>query len=304
MIAGATKAFPRTSLGLRHPLDLCIIVPSLPVALTGCYPLRELLRKAWARLGVDYVKDTNVGSLMGLGELVENWRGGQRQILSEAYGISDCPGVTVMAETTVNRTLIGERGDEKIATGVEMVGGQNFFALREVIVSAGAYRTPRILMLSGIGSCEILEKYETPQLVDYPEVGRNFHDHFSFVQWWKLRHPEKSLSIGASLWNNLAYALGLSCYWNVAVQTPREALVNALKADGENESALERNPYLAPDFCHAETLIIYTPASALLAGVDVPMKGTHIASAVLGMVPTSRGRITLASGGPYGFVSY
>lgn len=79
------------------------------------------------------------------------------------------------------------------------------------------------------------------------------------------------------------------------MQAPCEVLVEALKADGESESALGAHPYLAPDSCHAEIVIVYAPAGAAIAGADIPMGGTHIASAILGMVPTSRGCVTIAS---------
>jgi len=73
-------------------------------------------------------------------------------------------------------------------------------------------------------------------------------------------------------------------------------LKKALEADGEK--AINQHPYLDPDFVHTETLVVYAPAGAQIAGVDIPMDGSHIASAVLGMVPTSRGSITLASTDP------
>ncbi|KAA8650330.1 GMC family oxidoreductase [Aspergillus tanneri] len=255
------------------------------------YPLKEPLRAAWERLGVKVVQNPNGGSPLGLGELVENWKEGKRQLSSEAYGTAQ-DGIQVMTETLVQKVLIEERDGRKVTTGVEIVGGQQFFARKEVVVSAGAYRTPQVLMLSGIGPRQELEKHNILQVVDSPDVGRNFHDHYSFNQWWKLRHPEAGLSIGTPLWNNPAYALGLPCDWNATVQAPKEELVRALQADGET---VEGHPYLSPNFCHVETLVVYAPAGAAIAGVDVPMDGTHIASAVLGMVPTSRGKISLAS---------
>ncbi|OGM41146.1 hypothetical protein ABOM_009852 [Aspergillus bombycis] len=263
------------------------------------YPLREPLRAAWARVGVEYVPDANAGSPLGLGELVENWRAGQRQISSEAYGVLNCSGITIMTETMVRRVILEDRDGktEKVATGVEVVGGEKYFASREVIVSAGAYRTPQVLMLSGIGPAEIAN-HNITQLVNVPGVGCNLHDHFSFVRWWKLRHPEQGLSMGTPLWNSPAYAIGLPADWNVTVQTPREVLMEALIADGESESALEKHPYLAPDSCHAEILVVYAPAGAAVAGADIPMDGTHVASAILNMVPTSRGHVTIASSDP------
>ncbi|OJJ59612.1 hypothetical protein ASPSYDRAFT_149612 [Aspergillus sydowii CBS 593.65] len=258
------------------------------------YPLREPLRKAWARLGVKEIPDANAGSPSGLSELVENWRDGKRQIASEAFGISEKSDVTIMTETMVQKVLIeeNERG-KKVARGVQILGGQIFHAAKEVIISAGAYRTPQVLMLSGIGPHNELAKHGIDTVLDAPQVGRNFHDHFAFVQWWKLRHPEKGLSMGTPLWNNPAYGFGIPCDWVATVKAPHDDLVMAFSQDGQTE--VEKYHYLAPDACHAETLIAYAPSGALLSGVDIPMDGTHIASMVLGMATTSRGCITLAS---------
>lgn len=260
------------------------------------YPLRDTLKEAWGRLGVPTISDGNSGSPLGLAELTENWRDGQRQLASEAYGIANKPSITIKTETQVSRVLLSEGTAKKVATGVELLDGTVFHASREVVVSAGAYRTPEILMLSGIGPRDELAKHNIPVQVDAPEVGRNFHDHFSFNQWWKLRNPEKGLSVGTPLWNNPAYGLGLPNSWVATVQTPREDLESALQADGVKETS--SHPYLTPGFAHVETLVVYAPAGAAVAGVEVPMDGTHIASAVLGIVPTSRGSITLASADP------
>ncbi|KAL4927675.1 GMC family oxidoreductase [Aspergillus undulatus] len=260
------------------------------------YPLREPLRRAWERVGVKRISDMNVGSPLGLGELVENWRAGKRQISSEVFGIWDRPNVTVLTETMVQRILVEDEGGKKVARGVQLVGGAIFLADKEVIISTGAYRTPQVLMLSGIGPHDELEKHGIETIVDSGEVGRNFHDHFAFVQWWKLRNPEKGLSIGTPLWKSPAYALGLPADWIATSQAPRDDLIRALHQDGE--SNVEEHPYLAPGAGHVETLVVYAPAGAAVSRVNVPMDGTHIASAVLCMASTSRGRITLASAEP------
>ncbi|KAI9036834.1 GMC family oxidoreductase [Aspergillus affinis] len=256
------------------------------------YPLKEPLRAAWERVGVSVVADANAGKPLGLGELVENWNQGKRQLSSEAYGLRQLQNVDIVTETLVQKVLTETRDGQLTASGVETVDGRTFTARREVIVSAGAYRTPQVLLLSGIGPREEIEAHGLTAVVDAPEVGRNFHDHFSFNQWWKVKNPEQGLSLGTAQWSSPAYGLGLPCDWNATVQTPRADLERALKIDGES---VDGHPYLAPDFAHAETLIVYAPAGAQISGVDVPMDGTHIGTAVLGMVPTSRGRVTLAS---------
>ncbi|KAJ5667459.1 glucose dehydrogenase [Penicillium longicatenatum] len=259
------------------------------------YPLRDTLREAWSRLGVPTISDGNNGSPLGLAELTENWRDGQRQLASEAYGITNKSNITIKTETHVKRVLLSE-GKATVATGVELLDGTIFHASREVVVSAGAYRTPQVLMLSGIGPRDELAKHNIPVQVDAPEVGRNFHDHFSFNQWWKLRNPERGLTLGTPLWDSPAYGLGLPCNWVATLQTPREEMERALQADGVKEISI--HPYLAPEFAHVETLVVYAPAGAAVAGLEIPMDGTHIASAVLDFVPTSRGSITLASADP------
>ncbi|KAJ5768881.1 glucose dehydrogenase [Penicillium odoratum] len=276
--------------GRSGPIHNATVASSSPDRI---YPLRDTMREAWARLGVNTTSDGNDGSPLGLAELTENWRDGQRQLASEAYGITKKSNITIKTETLVKRVFLSEGNGTKVATGIELLDGTILKASREVVVSAGAYRTPQVLMLSGIGPSDELARHGIPVQVNAPEVGRNFHDHFSFNQWWKLRHPEKGLSIGTPLWNSPAYGLGLPGSWVATVQTPRNELERALQVDG-----VPNHPYLAPEFAHVETLVVYAPAGAAVAGVDVPMDGTYIASAVLGIVPTSRGSITLSSADP------
>ncbi|GFF57852.1 GMC oxidoreductase [Aspergillus udagawae] len=133
--------------------------------------------------------------------------------------------------------------------------------------------------------------------VNCPDVGHNLHENFSFSQWWKLRHPEQGLSIGTPLWNYPAYVSGLPCDWIVTLQASQGGLKHALKVDGET-GELDGHPCLSPKASHIETLIVYAPALANVVGVEIPMDGMHIASAVLVMVLTSRGRISLISSDP------
>ncbi|KAJ5702782.1 glucose-methanol-choline oxidoreductase-like protein [Penicillium malachiteum] len=69
---------------------------------------------------------------------------------------------------------------ELAATGVQYALNGELItakARREVIVAAGVYNSPKLLELSGIGSSEILKKFDIPVLVDNPNVGENLQDH-------------------------------------------------------------------------------------------------------------------------------
>ncbi|PVI01786.1 GMC oxidoreductase [Periconia macrospinosa] len=81
------------------------------------------------------------------------------------------------------------------ATGVEFLDGQFLYraspksagrtgvkgsvtASREVIIAGGAYNSPQILKLSGVGPADELAKFDIPVVVDSPGVGTNLQDHY------------------------------------------------------------------------------------------------------------------------------
>jgi choline dehydrogenase len=69
-------------------------------------------------------------------------------------------------------------------------------ARREVIVSAGAFGSPQVLQLSGIGAAAELQKVGVQAVHDLPGVGKNLQDHIDYVQAWKI--PSSASSFGAS----------------------------------------------------------------------------------------------------------
>lgn len=275
--------------GANGPIHVVSISDSDPVRK---YPLRNLVEQAWLELGVERVKDANGGEPLGLAEIVESWRDGKRQCASQAYNLS---GVTVLCSTVVHRVIIEDLSGAKTATAVALIDGQTIAATREIILSCGAYRTPQVLMLSGIGAKEDVIRHNIPLTVDSPEVGRNFHDHLAVCLWWKLRHPEKGLAMGTPEWKDPAYSKGLPSDWMVFSRVPTEILRQALIADAE---LTDSHDLLKPERCHLETLVAYAPAGAHLADVAIPLDGTHMTTAVLGMTPTSRGTVTISSNDP------
>jgi choline dehydrogenase-like flavoprotein len=75
------------------------------------------------------------------------------------------------------------------AVAVEIANGkdiQRIAADKEVIVTAGAIGSPKILMLSGIGPSAHLQSVDIKTAHHLPGVGQNFHDHFSTDVTWQL----------------------------------------------------------------------------------------------------------------------
>lgn len=59
-------------------------------------------------------------------------------------------------------------------------------ATKEVILSAGAFQSPQLLMVSGIGPREQLEAHNITVLADRPGVGANMEDHLDFAPIWEI----------------------------------------------------------------------------------------------------------------------
>ena len=70
---------------------------------------------------------------------------------------------------------------------------QELRAEREVILCGGAYNSPQLLMLSGIGPAEHLTMREIEVLLDQPAVGENLSDHAAAYGVWTTPEPESLL---------------------------------------------------------------------------------------------------------------
>lgn len=113
---------------------------------------------------------------------------GRRCSAADAYLHDACTGgrITLKLRSFVQRINI-RRGQ---ATGVSFAKGDKTFianALREVIVAAGAFQSPQLLMLSGIGDPDKLSTLGIKVESALPSVGRNLRNHVSVA----LRFPRK-----------------------------------------------------------------------------------------------------------------
>jgi choline dehydrogenase len=93
--------------------------------------------------------------------------------------------VTVRTGAQVARILFD--GDR--ATGVELVGGDKLYATQEVILSAGAIDSPRLLLQSGVGPADELRALGIDVVADVPGVGRNLHDHLLLGVVYEASRP-------------------------------------------------------------------------------------------------------------------
>jgi choline dehydrogenase-like flavoprotein len=132
---------------------------------------------ACLQAGIAPTEDFNGPQQDGAGWYQVTQRDGMRCSASVAYlhPATARPNLTVETDAHVTRLLL----DGKRAVGVEIDQAnalREVHADREVILSAGAYQSPQILLLSGIGPAADLELAMIPVVEDLP-VGRNLQDH-------------------------------------------------------------------------------------------------------------------------------
>ncbi|KAI0855705.1 choline dehydrogenase [Xylaria cubensis] len=237
------------------------------------YPLREPVKQGWSELGVPSNMDKKHGKITGLTEMWENAREGMRQPSNIVYPLD---GVEVFTNTTV-RTVSFTDGT---ADGAVLSDGRKIAARKEVIICAGAYGTPQVLMRSGLGPSSILKKYGIPIVHEAPSVGENLHDHFAIYLAFSLRDPSLGYAMGSPAWQgNPALFKGLSWDWVVSAPLPAEVM------EKHNVEAKDHDRSLY------EVITLY-----LAPGIPgIPIDGTHIATSTMLLRPTSRGRVSIQS---------
>jgi choline dehydrogenase len=141
------------------------------------HPLLEAWVEAASAAGQPLNDDFNGATQEGFGIYQFTQRDGLRCSVSRAFiaPVQGRPNLTILPSTLARRILFqGTR-----AVGLEVQADDATRVLdveREVIVSAGAYMSPQLLMLSGVGPGQHLAEHGIDVLVDLP-VGENLQDH-------------------------------------------------------------------------------------------------------------------------------
>jgi choline dehydrogenase-like flavoprotein len=150
-------------------------------------PLDRAFLAACRAAGFPDDPDMNGPDSIGVGALPVNNREGVRVNTALAYldAMAERPNLTVIGGALVRRILL----DGRTAVGVEAeIDGQAVcFHAGEVAVSAGAIRSPQLLMLSGVGPAEELRRVGLAVAHELPRVGRDFTDHASVTVPFRVR---------------------------------------------------------------------------------------------------------------------
>lgn len=156
-------------------------------------PIYKAFIQAGKQAGYPVTRDFNGYQQEGVGPYHLTIRDGERWSAAAAYlrpivGVR--PNLKVISNAFAGRIVI----ERKTAVGVEFSAGpgkpvQSVYAKREVLVCGGAFQSPQLLLLSGIGPADELKKLGVPVEHDSPEVGRNLQDHLDASVIYEMTKP-------------------------------------------------------------------------------------------------------------------
>ncbi len=211
----------------------------------------ETCIRAACAAGFRHKDDLNDGDLSGvLGYEWMSFEGSSRRssfvaFLREHLG---APNLRVATRARVHRIVF----DNGRAIGVEYEHEGSLStaqARHEVVLTAGAIETPRLLMLSGVGPSDVLRAAGVPVVADLPAIGKNFHDHPNVQVFLHGKrdvdcdYPQLYGFHRAGPANHLAESQSDSCYvFYPARSSFKEGVIKLLPAIALPEALYERRP--------------------------------------------------------------
>ena len=241
-------------------------------------PIAEAFVEAAVAAGHEANPDFNAAEQDGFGRYQLTQRGGMRCSTAVAYlhPALERPNLTVESFAQVSR-IVFENG-RAIGVAFLRLGEETVVPVDgEVIVCGGAYNSPQVLMLSGIGPAELLVPYQVEVVLDQPQVGANLQDHANIPIAWACDEPVSL--VNASTPEALAEF--------EAGQT------GPLTSNGAETGGFIRT---RPDLEAPDVQFHLFPALAHETIVDLTEHGALITACVL--KPFSSGSVCIASGDP------
>ncbi len=167
-------------------------------------PLNEAFLQACEAAGLPRTHDYNQGSPEGCWPTQVMQKDGERCSAARAYlePALARPNLRIISGARVQGLVL----DQRRATGVRFTQGSHtsvVSARREVLLAAGAFGSPQLLMLSGIGRGADLQALGIPVVHELSGVGQNLQDHITANISWR------SADTQATFGNSLRGALGL-----------------------------------------------------------------------------------------------
>ena len=173
---------------------------------------------ACAAIGIPTNSDYNGAKQEGAGVVQSTIKNGKRASGAVAFlkPVMHRSNLTTITHAQVEKIII----NDKKAEGVQYTHGKKTvtaYAQREIILSAGAFHSPQLLMLSGIGEAAELKKHGIDCLHELKGVGKNLQDHLFYPICGQtktqegINHYIAPLQQLKAAWNYFVHKKGVFC---------------------------------------------------------------------------------------------
>lgn len=155
------------------------------------HPVNQLMLNAAHSAGVPWTDDFNGETQEGVGWYQATAYAGHRQSAATCFlkPVLGNEQLTVLTNAIAGKVRFNGRR----ATALEITkdGQQHLLSARkEIILTAGTFQSPKLLMLSGVGPASELDRHGIETVHDAPEVGSNYHDHVGTPVTYKLKNKK------------------------------------------------------------------------------------------------------------------
>lgn len=269
-------------------------------------PFSSYMEGSMNEIGIQHTQDFNSGKLMGsqycsstIDPKKQARSSSQTSFLNKA---NSRPNLKVFSTTLAKRIVFDAN---KKATGVEVSKAGIPFTLsatKEVILSAGAFQSPQLLMVSGVGPVAELKKFNIPLVKDLPGVGQNMEDHIFFGPSHRVQVETFTKLANSPLYVASQFAYDYSIMKRGPLTNPVADFLSWEKVPAslrdnfspKTQSDLSQFPSDWPEVEYLSAPGYIGDFSNLWLGQ--PRDGFQYASILAALVaPTSRGTVTLAS---------
>lgn len=143
-------------------------------------PLANEFVKACTQVGIPAVADYNGAEQVGASILQFTIKNNARHSTAAAFlkPVLQRKNLHIISNTRVHKVILENNRATGIEVGDAVGGSKQYFASKEVILAAGAFQSPQILLLSGIGDAEELKAVGIECKHALPGVGKNLQDHY------------------------------------------------------------------------------------------------------------------------------
>ena len=169
------------------------------------HPLSRVWLRACQQAGLPFNPDFNSGTSLGCGIYQINTRAGRRSSAAVEYlpRAQGGGGLSVRTECRATRIVF----EAHRAVGVEFVRSGKLLRAtcnREIVLSAGAINSPKLLLLSGVGDPAHLEQHRIRVNHALPGVGLNLQDHIEASLVYQLKNTDSYDKYKKVHWQALA----------------------------------------------------------------------------------------------------